>query len=879
MKNKFLRILFLTFFLSFFIIPWISAEEQSIDEFITRLKKSLDEKDIPAYLSAFSPEIRDREEKAMEAILNNFEADRVSFHRASKAIQEQGQLRVYFQVLYQNEYSALVEMWKLLLSRVEESWQIQKKDVSRKISILYKIRIPSDRIERAASVEINHGDIKLSFKDAVLYYDNIPGLETALLITGKGNLIFSPSDPREQHQLQLIFKKKVLEDNLEYAYLRFSDGFFKKNIKIRKASHEKPIPIVQIDIDRAYALFHKHYSHSFTIESSLDGELLSFLPQGNQAVFEFEGEKTGPLAYIYSPFNPEEISLIDMKEERLINLYSPLQEEGEKRLFISFSQKFDIKNYEIDIDFNPHHSYLSGKASVEVESQVDFLESLKFKFSPELSILRIFDEERNELFYTQDKIRKILYVYLIRSPSQGKTAKIEVYYRGKLVPPKQIADVIPESQYESDKIIVTPITYQSHLFSQSSYWYPSPADVDYFQARLKIIIPPQYTCISNGELKEWGRLDEVKGVEDIEKMGHSVYVFKTKYPVKYLSFIVGKFSKVTEDTGSLPIEVFASSSIRFQNREIIEEVRDILDFYQGLFGSFPYEKLIIVQRLWPLSGGHSPASFIVLNEPPKRMLGIENGLYISKRYLKSDSPVDLSRWKEYFIAHEIAHQWWGQGVTWASYHDQWLSEGLAQFSSILYLREKRSQRIFSHILRKFSKWTEKKSVWGPITMGSRLSYFDFIAYQSIIYNKASLVLNMLKEILGEELFFEGLREFYRTHKYEAARTKDFVKTMEKVTGKDLKLFFDGWFNSYLLPEVKITHSIKKVEDAYLLKFKLNQQKGLFVFPLWIEWKENGQKITKKVIISSKNEEFDFRVKEKPAKIKVNPERAVPGKFS
>ena len=353
-------------------------------------------------------------------------------------------------------------------------------------------------------------------------------------------------------------------------------------------------------------------------------------------------------------------------------------------------------------------------------------------------------------------------------------------------------------------------------------------------------------------------------------MGNSVYVFETKYPIKYISFIVGKFAQLKEDRDPLPLQAYISTETRLQRRPVFEETKSILKFYEGLFGPFPYEKMTIVQRFWSTSGGHSPASFIVLNELPRQSNG---GSYINVA-----SPVDLSRWKEYFLAHEIAHQWWGQGVSWATYHDQWLSEGLAQFSAVLYLRMKHQERVFSNILKRFSEWTEKKSKWGPISLGSRLSYFDFEAYQAIVYNKASLVLNMLVDLLGEEVFFNGLKEFFNKYKYSKASTYDFLRVMEGVSGKDLKAFFKGWFDSYLLPEVKVSHTIEKRTDGYLLKLKISQLRDVFHFPLWVEWRENGKKIIQKVIIEEKNAEFAFSANGKPEKIKANPDKAVPGKF-
>lgn len=869
MNRKFciIFICLLVVFLS--TLPRLSAKEQAIEDFISQIQKFLEAKDINSYLNAFSPEIRNEEKEFIANYLDKLQMERISFYKVNRGIQTEGEPKLYFQVLYQNSYSAVVEVWQLLLDRIGGQWQIKKKDVTGYVGVLYKIKIPSERIERVESIEIEHVDIKLSFRDAILFYDNIPGLKTALLVIGKGHLYFSPSNSEEKHQLELIYKNRFLEDKLEYAFLRFSDTFFQSNVKINKGLDKKDIPVSQQETNKALSLFTKHYPRSFTIENSLNGELLSFLPQGNEAVFEFKGKKTGDLTYIYYPFAKEEVNLYNSTSKRFINLYSPQEEDGKRKFYIAFSPKFDVENYQIDLDFNPKESYLSAKAKIEVVPQVGLLDGVKFSFNPMLEILRIYDEEGRELFYTQDKLRKILYIYFINPPGKGKSYSIEIFYRGRLELPQETSDVIPGLQF-SDTTISVPHKYDSYLLSQAASWYPSPSNEDSFTARLKIIIPPDYTCVSNGELVEQGKLNGMPQVVEIEKMGSSVCIFETRYPVKALSFIVGKFNKIKEDSDPLPVQVFASADVLLQSKALYEETKNILQFYQSRFGAFPYEKLSIIQRLWSTSGGHSPAAFVVLNELPRAG--------DSRPLVNVESPIDLSRWKEYFIAHEIAHQWWGQGVTWATYHDQWLSEGLAQFSAVLYLRMRHNERVFSDILKRFSQWTEKKSKWGPITLGSRLSYWDFEAYQAIVYNKASLALNMLLDLLGEETFFACLREFFNIYKYGAASTNDFMRTMEKVSGKDLKLFFKTWFDSHLLPEVKVTHSIEKKEDGYLLKFRIGQLKEVFLFPLWLEWRENGKRTIEKVIVSERNSEFAFPIKNKPEKVKVNPDRAVPGRF-
>jgi len=855
--------------LASFLITPITASAQGVEELLSQIQKDLEQKDFSSYLNAFSPEIRDFEKDAVTSYFDALKMDRVSIFQVNKVNETENEASAFLQVLFENSYSALFETWQLWLGKVDNHWEIKKRGITGTVSNLYKIKIPGERVERVESIDIEHVDIKLSFKDALCFYDNIPDLQTGLLIIGKGHLHFSPSDPTEQHQLELIYNSPFLEDNLEYAYIRCSNIFFENNIKIKGGSEKNVSPLSPAVKNRVYSLFLKHYSRSFTIQNSLNGELLSFLPQGDEAVFDFQGKKAGELSYIYSPFADEEVNLYDFTKDRIINLYRPRKEEQKKRLFVSFGEKFNVRSYTIDLDFNPRQCYLSVKAKVDIVSQVEYLDGVKFKMNPELDILRIVDEEGRRLFYTQDKLRKILYIYFITPPHRGKTASIEVFYRGELEPPVQTVDVLPAPQI-SDTIVLIAPRYETYLFSQSAYWYPSPPDENYFQARVRIIIPPDYKCVSNGELIESGKLSDMERVEDLEKVGNSFYTFETKNPIKYISFIVGKFSKEQESPSPIALQFFITPDVWGQRKAHLEETGEIIRFYESRFGPFPFEKLGIVQRVWPSSGGHSPASFIVLNELPRRGDRVI--------YVNVDSPVDLSRWREYFLAHEISHQWWGQGVTWGTYHDQWLSEGLAEFSSVLYLRKKYGDGILSSIFKKFSQWTERKAKWGPILLGSRLCTLDFDAYQAIVYGKTSLVLNMLLDLLGEDAFFNGLKDFFAAHKYGSARTRDFMKAMEKISGKDLEAFFKAWFGSHSLPDVKVSHSVEPVAEGYLLKVVINQPQEVFMFPLWIEWKENGKTVREKVVVEGNHRVFSFRLKEKPGKVTVNPDRAVPGKF-
>lgn len=845
-----------------------TAPDETPETFMARVQARLQGGDLAGYLEAFLPEIRSDERTRLDTFFERFKTDSVSLRLAGRTTGETGEPRLYLQAFYQSAHTVMMESWMLKLDRSEEGWVIAHKEVIGNLTTLYKIRMPSDRFERARRVEIAHKDIRLSFRDAAVFYDNLPDFETALIVVGKGTVRFSPSDAGEKHQMELLYKKDHLEDTVEHLFVRCSSSFFADSVKIERA--EGGPAVSPAEQSRAAAVFARGYPRSFTIESSIDGAPLSFLPQGDEAVFEFKARRAGELTYVYHPYSDETVNLYDRGKGRVISLYDPdgVEDTREKRFFVSFEDKFDVESYELDLSYTPAQFFLSAKARIKVTSKVGPLEVLKLRFSPDLEILKILDGEKRELFYTQDKLRKYLYTYLLKPPVKGESAFIEVFYRGRMPPPMPSSDVIGQAG-SGNRYVFRP-RYETYFYSHAGDWYPGPNEEDYFTARLKIVVPPEFKCIANGEMVGEGRRNGMADAVEIEKAGSAVYTFETRQPVKYMSFIIGKFDRQKDLPGPVPITMSVSSEIMDAQLQFADRARIILDFYEKSFGRYPYEKLGIVLRLWPTYGGHSPASFIVLNQVPwMGEAGIPSG---------GDSPVDLSQWPDYFLAHEIAHQWWGQGVSFATYRDQWLSEGLSQFAAASYLRDRYGDRAFASILKKFSRWTEKKSRRGPILMGSRLSYFDFDAYQAIVYNKSALALFMLQDLLGEDVFRSGLQAFFEKYRYRPARTASFIAEMEAASGRDLKAFFHGWFSSHELPDVRTSWTETAVPDGVRLAVRVTQLKGPFVFPLWIEWTSGPQTFRNMVIVERGSQEFVLTLPAKPDKVRINPLKAVPGKF-
>ena len=95
----------------------------------------------------------------------------------------------------------------------------------------------------------------------------------------------------------------------------------------------------------------------------------------------------------------------------------------------------------------------------------------------------------------------------------------------------------------------------------------------------------------------------------------------------------------------------------------------------------------------------------------------------------------------------------------------------------------------------------------------------------------------------------------------------------------MESFFQGWLETHILPEVKTSHTVLRQGEGYLLRVNLSQRGHLFVFPLLVEWTQNGRVVTRKILVDEKEELFEFELMERPRKIKINDNRAVPGEFN
>lgn len=294
-----------------------------------------------------------------------------------------------------------------------------------------------------------------------------------------------------------------------------------------------------------------------------------------------------------------------------------------------------------------------------------------------------------------------------------------------------------------------------------------PADKASFSWNIEA--PQHYTVIANGELTM-----EVNAPNN-RKMW--TFVEATPLPVKVAAIGIARFDRILSATvNCTPVTKYYYPQTAYNKYYKYDSGVTILKFFTQLIGPYPFKKLAHVQST-TMFGGMENAGNIFYDEE------------------RTDRDKDNL---EALVAHETAHQWFGNSVTEKSYAHLWLSEGFASFLTHYYLEKKYGKDTLKVRLK--DDWNKvlafEKTNPGPVINPTK-NYLSLLNANS--YQKGALFLQTLREKTGDSVFFSILRSFYNKYKYQNADTEDFRAVVEQVTRKNWKDFFNDWLYLPKLP--------------------------------------------------------------------------------
>ncbi|HEX4965719.1 MAG TPA: M1 family aminopeptidase [Thermoanaerobaculia bacterium] len=430
---------------------------------------------------------------------------------------------------------------------------------------------------------------------------------------------------------------------------------------------------------------------------------------------------------------------------------------------------------------------LAGKARIDLDPVVKGSRAVALRLPGDFKVSRVTDAAGTALFFLRNEAD--LTVILPHAPAAGEAPAVVVEYAGNLI--------------EKNWNLVTLL--------DTLGWYPHAGTVDRAAFDVTFHWPKSFDLVSSGVRMGGGEGADgtlwERRVLDQPSLG--------------FSFEVGHFKVETAKAGHVNLRFAFSPGSGFTGRgvkeEVVKTVSDSLLYYEEQFGPYPLDEMTIVTANRGFSQG---------------MLGF---VTLSDLLLN-----DLGMWNRFFgvqdrrvvIAHEVAHQWWGNQVGWTSYRDQWISEAMASYVALRYAHDRLGDKLAGVDLN--AEWQRSLTATlpdgrplesvGPVVLGSRLlSSKAEGAYTPIVYEKGSVILDMLARTLGEENFPKVLKQVVKAANGVSLSTEDLISLIEKVTSTDLQPFAEQFVYGTGLPEVLYSYRFEKQGNGWVVRGEARQQ--------------------------------------------------------
>jgi hypothetical protein len=716
------------------------------------------------------------------------------------------------------------------------------------------------------------------------------------VFAGEGEFNLVPAFWIEKDYLKFVTGKDTFNETFNRAVFCFSDDTYQEIKRQGQAG------AVDGRITDALRDFQKRVRHNTDRPRSMveyllseenvenvEAELLNGLYNPKRAPFfnaYIFGKKYNDLRFHIRPDGvmpqlpaPEEVALIHLdpqgKEEGILYL-SHFETEFKSGNASSMEDKrlIDAEHYRIETAIRGEK--LTATAEITFKALADGDRVIHFGLLPTLRVTRVL-MGAGEINFIQEKKNDDsgFYAVLPEPTVKGSQYKMTIEYQG-------------------NKVLEDAGGGNFAVGARTS-WYPSVnAFTDRATFDLTFKVPGKFTIVSVGKLVKEGKEEDFY-----------VTQWKSDIPLAVAGFNYGSFKKktLTDDKTGYQLEGYATTELpaylrgaesiggmspsRLIDNTLIE-AQNSIRIFNHWFSPAPYGRIAITQQpqfnfgqSWP-SLVYLPLSAFLDSTQRWRLMGLN------------------SRFTDFIqevTSHEVAHQWWGHMVGWASFHDQWLSEGFADFSASLYLQytEPKLDK-YLHFWDQHRKTILEKDEFGrrptdvgPIWNGLRLSTSKSPGvYNRIVYPKGSYVLHMLRWMMydkqnGDRKFIEMMHDFVKTHLHENASTESFKATVEKHMTPNMDLdgnkrmdwFFLQWVYGTAVPRYRLDYTLTPEADGkLLLTGKVTQSDVSAGFkmrvPIYLDFDGTVSRLGDMAVFgNSTTDEFKVKLPSRPKRVLIN----------
>src|SRR5579864_2393553 len=352
---------------------------------------------------------------------------------------------------------------------------------------------------------------------------------------------------------------------------------------------------------------------------------------------------------------------------------------------------------------------------------------------------------------TPTRGRDVIRIPLARPPTPGPLIAT-VYYHGR-----------PSSGLLFRQVDGAPVVASYGLPYSARHWWPSvdsprrKAD----SADIEVTVPDPLVVASNGLLR--GR--------DAPTPGTHTYHWAVRYPIypDVISVAIANYACFTlhahQTSGdSLPMTFFVYPKDSARARIDFAVLPEILTTYERLFGPYPFAR-----------EKYGVAEFPIASFREHQTLPSYGASFITGDHRN-----------DWILAHELAHQWFGNSLSVGNWSDAWLNEGFATYAAALWQEAAYGRKAYQDQMATFRKGIPP----GSLFVRDSLDLKDM--FNEVTFQKGAWVLHALRHVVGDSVFFAGLRAYITQHTYGNVTTEDFRHTLERTAGVELGWFFEEW---------------------------------------------------------------------------------------
>ena len=471
---------------------------------------------------------------------------------------------------------------------------------------------------------------------------------------------------------------------------------------------------------------------------------------------------------------------------------------------------------------------------------------------PNLMINSIEDESGNEMSYVR------------LGPFSGLVILPETVPEG--------TDIVLRMDFTNKEMILKLTSTYSFLPREGWLPFVRYGDlIDFFDLTVKV--PARYKALGVGHRAS----DEI--VE-----GLNVTRWTSDNPVNFPTVIFGVYQEAestveaTKSDGTvIPVTAYLDKdsismwdmSPKFLTR-IANQAANSLNLYREIFGvDYPFDKLDLVNDPAPSLYGQAPSSIVFLGQLA----------FFGEGTLQESGGAYMTRFNKSLVAHEVAHQWWGNSIANHNQSNYWFVESLAEYSSAMYVEAAFGKKEYK---RHVDTWRRKILDDQPMNSVQLAPTLWTGAYQAAVYAKGPYAFHILRETVGREKFNKFLKMLAQELEGEAIVTRDIQRIAEKAFGGGMEWFFDQWIRGVGMPILTVNYRTSEAEDGkFIVEGELTQKLGVGkhadvlpdeyfrgIVPITVEL-HKGSEARLPVVLKGKTTPFQFTVPEKPRKVIVN----------